>query len=125
MNATPTLKPDPTAGFPRSTWRTTTASARSVAIQHRLLETERQIDVERARYTTQSYQSSEGEPMPIRRAKMLLHLVRAMGITIDEGELIVGQPLAAAAHGCHRPRGGGDLGGPRTGYPAYAAAGPL
>ena len=70
------LPPEPTAGFPRAIWRTTAASARSLAIKRRLLETPRQIDVERARYTTQSYQASEGEPMAVRRAKMLLHLVR-------------------------------------------------
>ncbi len=54
MHASVKLPPEPTTGFPRATWRTTAASARSLAIKRRLLETPRQIDVERARYTTQS-----------------------------------------------------------------------
>src|SRR5688500_7492948 len=94
MNASPRLKAEPTSGFPRSTWRSTIASARSLAIKRRLLETPRQIDVERARYATQSYQASEGEPMAIRRAKMLLHLVRSMSITIESGAGAAGELIA-------------------------------
>jgi pyruvate formate-lyase/glycerol dehydratase family glycyl radical enzyme len=105
MSAPPFLKPDPTAGFPRSTWRTTAASVRSLVIKRRLLETERQIDVERARYTTQSYQASEGMPMPLRRARMLLHLVRAMSITVDEGELIAGNRSLLPRMGVIAPEG--------------------
>ena len=105
MNASVKLPPEPTTGFPRATWRTTAASARSLAIKRRLLETPRQIDVERARYTTQSYQASEGEPMAMRRAKMLLHLVRAMSITIDEGELIAGNRSLLPRMGVIAPEG--------------------
>ena len=105
MNASVKLPPEPTTGFPRATWRTTAASARSLAIKRRLLETPRQIDVERARYTTQSYQASEGQPMVMRRAKMLLHLVRAMSITIDEGELIAGNRSLLPRMGVIAPEG--------------------
>ena len=105
MNASLKLPPEPTAGFPRAIWRTTTASPRSLAIKRRLLETPRQIDVERARYTTQSYQASEGEPMAVRRAKMLLHLVRAMSITIDDGELIAGNRSLLPRMGVIAPEG--------------------
>ena len=105
MNASVKVPPEPTNGFPRAIWRTTTASARSLAIKRRLLETPRQIDVERARYTTQSYQASEGQPMAMRRAKMLLHLVRAMSITIDEGELIAGNRSLLPRMGVIAPEG--------------------
>ncbi len=105
MNASLKLLPEPTAGFPRATWHTTAASARSLAIKRRLLETPRQIDVERARYTTQSYLATAGEPMPVRRAKMLLHLVRAMSITIDEGELIAGNRSLLPRMGVIAPEG--------------------
>lgn len=105
MNAPVKLPPEPNTGFPRATWRTATASARSLAIKRRLLETPRQIDVERARYTTQSYQASEGEAMAVRRAKMLLHLVRAMSITIDEGELIAGNRSLLPRMGVIAPEG--------------------
>ena len=105
MNASLKLAPEAVSGFPRASWRTTAASARSLAIKRRLLETPRQIDVERARYTTQSYQASEGEPMAVRRAKMLLHLVRAMSITIDEGELIAGNRSLLPRMGVIAPEG--------------------
>jgi formate C-acetyltransferase len=105
MNASPALQPEPTAGFARSTWRTTAASARSLAIKRRLLESPRQIDVERARYTTQSYQATEGEPMAMRRAKMLLHLVRSMSVTIEESELIAGNRSFLPRMGVIAPEG--------------------
>lgn len=111
MIATPTF---PTAeslagsaeqGFPRSIWATTQPTARATRIKRRLLETPRQIDVERARYTTASYQVSEGEPMPIRRAKMLLHLVRSMSITIEPDEIIVGNRSLLPRMGVIAPEG--------------------
>ena len=105
MNASLKLAPEAVSGFPRASWHTTAASARSLAIKRRLLETPRQIDVERARYTTQSYQASEGEPMAVRRAKMLLYLVRAMSITIDEGELIAGNRSLLPRMGVIAPEG--------------------
>ena len=81
---------DPTLGFPVDEWEITRPTERAARIKKRLLENERQIDVERARYATQSYRQTEGEPMIIRRAKMLLHLVRQMSLTIHPDEVIVG-----------------------------------
>jgi len=74
-------------------------------IRERLLHNEREIDVERARYATQSYQDSEGQPMPIRRAKMLLHLVRRMSIGIHPDELIVGNRSLLPRMGVIAPEG--------------------
>jgi formate C-acetyltransferase len=65
----------------------------------------REIDVERARYTTQSYRETEGQPMPIRRAKMLLHLVRTMRIAIHPDELIVGNRALLPRMGVIAPEG--------------------
>jgi pyruvate formate-lyase/glycerol dehydratase family glycyl radical enzyme len=48
------------------------------------------ISLERARLVTQSYKATEGEPIAIRRAKSLAHVLENMTIYIDEGELIVG-----------------------------------
>jgi pyruvate-formate lyase len=48
------------------------------------------IDVERARYATQSYRQTEGRRMPLRRARMLLHLARSLSIAIHPDEIIVG-----------------------------------
>lgn len=105
MTAQTTLTHSPTEGFPRSVWRTTQASERHQAIKRRLLQNERQIDVERARYATQSYQATEGEPMPIRRARMLLHLALSLQITIDENELIVGNRSLLPRMGVIAPEG--------------------
>jgi formate C-acetyltransferase len=65
----------------------------------------RETDVERARYTTQSYRETEGQPMPIRRAKMLLHLVRRMSIAIHPDELIVGNRALLPRMGVIAPEG--------------------
>lgn len=65
-------------------------SPRIASLKTRLLENLRQIDSERARFTTEAYQATEGEPMPIRRAKMLQHLARFQSIAIGDDELIVG-----------------------------------
>ncbi len=48
------------------------------------------LDLERARLLTQSYRQTEGEPMALRRAKALAHILSNMTIYIRPGELIVG-----------------------------------
>ena len=53
-----------------------------------------EICVERARLVTESYQSTEGEPYILRRAKALRHLLEHMTIFIDEEELIAGNHAA-------------------------------
>ncbi|MBC5660551.1 formate C-acetyltransferase/glycerol dehydratase family glycyl radical enzyme [Anaerosacchariphilus sp. NSJ-68] len=53
-----------------------------------------EICVERARLVTESYQSTEGEPYILRRAKALRHLLEHMTIFIDQEELIVGNHAA-------------------------------
>ncbi len=84
------LRAEPASAFPPELWGKTRPVERLERIKARLLENEREIDVERARYATESYRETEGEPMPVRRAKMLLHLVRRISIAIDDDELIVG-----------------------------------
>lgn len=46
--------------------------------------------IERARLYTESYQKTEGEPMVIRRAKALAHILDNMTVYILDDELIVG-----------------------------------
>lgn len=96
------------AGFPPEQWRTTQPSERVARIKQRLLTTPRWLDGERARFTTEAYRASEGEPMPIRRAKMLLHLVRSMSITIDPQEIIVGNRSLLPRMGVIAPEGAVD-----------------
>ncbi len=102
------LKATPTLAFPQRTWSTTRPTERVARIKERLLQNEREIDDERARYATQSYQNTESQPLPIRRAKMLLHLVRRMSIAIHPDELIVGNRSLLPRMGVIAPEGAVD-----------------
>ena len=93
------------AGFPQAEWTTTRPTARAAAIKQRLLDESRVLDVERARYTTEAYRATEGQPMALRRAQMLLHLVRQQSITIQPGELIVGNRSLLPRMGIIAPEG--------------------
>jgi pyruvate-formate lyase len=48
------------------------------------------LDLERARLVTESYKKTEGEPIAIRRAKALAHVLDNMTVYIRPGEMIVG-----------------------------------
>ena len=96
------------AGFPRDEWQTTRPTLRAERIKRRLLENERQIDVERARYTTESYRATEGQPIALRRARMLLHLARTLSIAIEPEELIVGNRSLLPRMGVIAPEGAVD-----------------
>ena len=98
----------PPLAFPRPMGLPTRPTPRAARIKERLLENERQIDVERARFTTESYRATEGQPMPIRRAQMLLHLVRTLSITIEPDELIVGNRSLLPRMGVIAPEGAVD-----------------
>jgi len=56
------------------------------------------ISLERAKLISESDKATEGEPMAIRRAKSLSHLLENMTIYIDEGELIVGNYAPTPYH---------------------------
>ena len=93
------------AGFPQADWTTTRPTARVAAIKQRLLNEPRYLDVERARYTTEAYRATEGQPMALRRAQMLLYLVRHQSITIQSSELIVGNRSLLPRMGIIAPEG--------------------
>ncbi len=99
------LRTNPASAFPSDQWGKTRPADRLARIKARLLENEREIDVERARYTTESYRETEGEPMPSRRAKMLLHLARKLSIAIGDDELIVGNRSLLPRMGIIAPEG--------------------
>lgn len=102
------LRQEPQMAFPPEMRKTTHPSERITRMKDRLIHNEREIDLERARYTTESYQQTEGDPMPVRRAKMLLHLVRKMSITINADELIVGNRSLKPRMGVIAPEGAVD-----------------
>jgi len=99
------LKRDPSLAYPPDLWGHTQPTEGSARIRERLLQNERQVDVERARYATESYRQTEGEPTPIRRAKMLRHLARHMSIAIGPDELIVGNRSQLPRMGVIAPEG--------------------
>jgi len=102
------LAANPVLAFPQEMWGKTHPVDRITRMKDRLLRNEREVDIERARYTTESYQLTEGEPMPIRRAKMLLHLARNMSIAIYPDELIVGNRSLLPRMGVIAPEGAVD-----------------
>jgi pyruvate formate-lyase/glycerol dehydratase family glycyl radical enzyme len=61
------------------------------------------LDLERARLLTESYKRTEGEPMILRRAKALKHILENMTIYIRPGELIVGNFAATPDSVVHYP----------------------
>ncbi|MDY0093830.1 MAG: glycyl radical protein [Candidatus Vecturithrix sp.] len=102
------LRQEPQSAFTKEHRQAICPCERVARIRDRLIRNEREIDLERTRYTTESYQQTEGEPMPFRRAKMLLHLVRQMSITIDADELIVGNRSLKPRMGVIAPEGAVD-----------------
>jgi len=99
------LETSPELAFPPECWPAGAgAEGRLAEIRRRLRETPRLIDVERARYTTRSYQRTEG-PMPVRRATMLLDLVREMSLAIYPDELIAGNRSLLPRMGVIAPEG--------------------
>jgi len=48
------------------------------------------LDLERARLLTESYKRTEGQPMALRRAHALAHILEKMTLYIRPGEMIVG-----------------------------------
>ena len=61
------------------------------------------ICVERAKWITESYRSTEGEPAPIRRGKAFAHLLAHMSVRIYPDELIVGRPSSKVRGGSISP----------------------
>jgi pyruvate formate-lyase/glycerol dehydratase family glycyl radical enzyme len=99
------LQADPMLAFPREAWTETRCSPEVARLRERLLTQERQIDTERALLTTESYRESEGQPMAIRRARMLLHLARGTTIAIHPDERIVGNRSPWPRMGVIAPEG--------------------
>ena len=58
-----------------------------------------EIEADRAVLLTESYKSTEGEPIITRRAKAFKHILENIPITIRENELIVGA-ATKAPRGC-------------------------
>lgn len=57
----------------------------------RLQSEETYIDIQRAKYFTESFRETEGEAISLRFAKALLHIVKNIEINIEEDQLLAGQ----------------------------------
>ena len=74
-------------------------SPRIAKLVDALFEKMPQIEADRAVLLTESYKSTEGEPIITRRAKAFRHILENIPITIRENELIVGS-ATKAPRGC-------------------------
>ncbi|MDR0284351.1 MAG: formate C-acetyltransferase/glycerol dehydratase family glycyl radical enzyme, partial [Propionibacteriaceae bacterium] len=68
---------------------------RMAAWREELLDTPQSVCVERARLTTQTYQESAGEPMVLKRARMVQNVLAHMSIFIEPATLLCGNQASA------------------------------
>ena len=67
------------------------------------------IDVERAKYFTESFKQTEGQALVLRWAKAMKHVAENITIYIDENQLIVGRSGAQGRYGILYPELDGDF----------------
>ncbi len=67
------------------------------------------IDVERAKYFTESMKATEGQPLPLRWAKALMHIAENMTVYIDDHQLICGRAGYQGRYGVLYPELDGDF----------------
>jgi pyruvate formate-lyase/glycerol dehydratase family glycyl radical enzyme len=67
------------------------------------------IDVERAKYFTESMKETEGQPLVLRWALAMKHVTENMTVYIDDKQLLVGRAGAAGRYGILYPELDGDF----------------
>ncbi len=67
------------------------------------------IDVERAKYFTESFRRTEGEPLILRWSKALKHIAEHITVYIDEHQLLVGRAGGQGRYGILYPELDGDF----------------
>ncbi|MGI6225240.1 MAG: pyruvate formate lyase family protein, partial [Peptococcales bacterium] len=67
------------------------------------------IDVERAKYFTESMKQTEGQPLILRWAKAMKHIAENITVYIDKDNLIVGRAGAIGRYGILYPELDGDF----------------
>jgi len=68
----------------------TPAGDRVVRLRERFLRSQREVCIERARYLTESYRRTEGQPAVLRQARALEHILNRITVRIEPDELLVG-----------------------------------
>jgi len=61
------------------------------------------VDIQRARFFTESFQKSEGQPLILRWAKALFHVAENIEVYIDENQLLVGRVGGKGKYGVIYP----------------------
>lgn len=72
-----------------------TLTSRMHKYREDVLETRRNVCVERAIYATEAYQENEAKPLAIKRALMLKNILEKMSIYIEEESLIAGNQASS------------------------------
>lgn len=67
------------------------------------------IDVERAKYFTESFRQTEGEPLILRWSKAMKHIAENITVYIDDNQLVVGRAGAQGRYGILYPELDGDF----------------
>ncbi|MCE5334523.1 MAG: glycyl radical protein [Desulfobacteraceae bacterium] len=67
------------------------------------------IDIERARYFTESFKQTEGQPLVLRWAKALKHIAENITVYIDDNQLIAGRVGCQGRYGILYPELDGDF----------------
>jgi pyruvate formate-lyase/glycerol dehydratase family glycyl radical enzyme len=71
-------------------------------LRERFLRGRREVCIERARYLTESYRQTEGQPAVLRQARALAHILGQISVRIEPDELLVGnvtgKPLGAGIY---------------------------
>ena len=80
-----------------------TTPNRFQTLKHDLLTARREISFERARFYTESWEATEGQPNIIRRAKALQHVLAKIEISIREGEILAGNRTVKPRSGVASP----------------------
>lgn len=72
-------------------------------------DTRPRIDVERAKYFTESFRQTEGQPIILRWAKALKHLAENISVYIDDHQMLVGRAGGQGRYGILYPELDGDF----------------
>lgn len=72
-------------------------------IFHSFYDTKPRIDIQRAKYFTESFKKTEGEALILRWAKALHHVAKHITVSIDENQLIVGRAGGKGKYGLVYP----------------------
>ncbi len=67
------------------------------------------IDIERARYFTESMKETEGQPLVLRWAKALMHIAKNISVCVQEDQLLLGRAGCDGRYGILYPELDGDF----------------